>query len=80
MCSLHSLSIGYYGVGVHTGTLTHTRTHTLTHTQSTGLSMSHVLVYVYYFGLMNHSGMKMTSWFPWQPDTMFHDNHHKLQT
>jgi len=48
MCSLHSLSIGYYGVCVHTGTLTHTRTHTLTHTQSTGLSMSHVLVYVYY--------------------------------
>ena len=35
------------------------------------------LVYVYYFGLVDHSGIKMTSIFPWQPDTMFHDDHHR---
>ncbi|XP_064388205.1 methylsterol monooxygenase 1-like [Halichondria panicea] len=42
-----------------------------------GLPYVSVLVYVYYFGMMDHSGIKMTSWFPWQPDTMFHDDHHK---
>lgn len=36
-----------------------------------------VLVYIYYFGLMDHSGVKMDSWFPWQPSTIFHDNHHR---
>ena len=36
------------------------------------------LVYVYYFSLIDHSGIKMTSIFPWQPDTMFHDDHHRL--
>lgn len=35
------------------------------------------LIYVYYFGLVDHSGIKMTSIFPWQPDTMFHDDHHR---
>ncbi len=35
------------------------------------------LVYIYYFGLIDHSGVKMDSWFPWQPSTMFHDNHHR---
>ena len=36
-----------------------------------------VAVYVYYFGMIDHSGIKMGSWFPWQPDTMFHDDHHR---
>jgi len=36
-----------------------------------------VVVYVYYFGMIDHSGIKMESWFPWQPDTMFHDDHHR---
>ena len=36
-----------------------------------------VLMYVYYFGMIDHSGIKMESWFPWQPDTMFHDDHHR---
>jgi sterol desaturase/sphingolipid hydroxylase (fatty acid hydroxylase superfamily) len=36
------------------------------------------LMYVYYFGLMDHSGIKMESWFPWQPGSMFHDDHHRL--
>lgn len=35
------------------------------------------VVYIYYFGLMDHSGIKMDSWFPWQPHTMFHDDHHR---
>ena len=35
------------------------------------------LVYVYYFGLVDHSGIKMTPIFPWEPDTMFHDDHHR---
>lgn len=42
-----------------------------------GLVYVAVLVYVYYFGLMDHSGIKMESWFPWQPNTMFHDDHHR---
>ena len=36
-----------------------------------------VVVYAYYFGMIDHSGIKMESWFPWQPDTMFHDDHHR---
>lgn len=36
------------------------------------------LLYLYYFGLMDHSGVRMQSWLPWQPSTMFHDDHHKL--
>ena len=56
------------------------RAHTHTHTHTVhGLAYVSVLVYVYYFGMMDHSGIKMTSWFPWQPDTMFHDDHHKYE-
>ena len=36
-----------------------------------------VLLYIYYFGLVDHSGVKMESWFPWQPPSTFHDNHHE---
>jgi len=35
------------------------------------------ILYIYYFGLMEHSGVKMDSWFPWQPCTSFHDEHHQ---
>ncbi len=35
------------------------------------------LAYIYYFGLMDHSGVTMESWFPWQPHTKFHDDHHR---
>ena len=35
------------------------------------------LAYIYYFGLMDHSGVLMHSWFPWQPHTKFHDDHHR---
>ena len=42
-----------------------------------GLVFISVLVYIYYFSLIDHSGIKMESMFPWQPNTMFHDDHHK---
>ncbi|XP_060068058.1 uncharacterized protein LOC132548235 [Ylistrum balloti] len=36
-----------------------------------------VLLYTYYYGLMDHSGVKMNAFWPWQPPSQFHDNHHK---
>lgn len=36
-----------------------------------------ILMYLYYFGMVDHSGIKFTSWLPWQPSSMFHDDHHK---
>lgn len=35
------------------------------------------LVYIFYYSLMDHSGIKMNALWPWQPNTMFHDDHHK---
>jgi len=36
------------------------------------------LLYIYYYGIMNHSGILMDpSPWPWQPDNIFHDNHHQ---
>lgn len=36
-------------------------------------------IYTYAHGILNHSGVNIKSfwWQPWQPDTMFHDNHHQ---
>ncbi|XP_055600534.1 uncharacterized protein LOC129749552 [Uranotaenia lowii] len=36
-------------------------------------------LYTYVHGMLNHSGVDIKSfwWQPWQPDTMFHDNHHQ---
>ena len=42
-----------------------------------GIVFVAVVVYIYYFGLMDHSGIMMESWFPWQPHTKFHDDHHR---
>ncbi|XP_058453028.1 uncharacterized protein LOC131431370 [Malaya genurostris] len=38
-----------------------------------------VEIYTYVHGILNHSGVSIKSfwWQPWQPDTMFHDNHHQ---
>lgn len=36
-----------------------------------------VLLYVYFYGMMDHSGIKFGSWWPWQPPAQFHDDHHK---
>ncbi len=35
-----------------------------------------VLVYQNYVALLDHSGVDTYSWFPWQPPTRFHDDHH----
>ncbi|XP_062551040.1 lathosterol oxidase-like [Armigeres subalbatus] len=38
-----------------------------------------VVVYAYCHGILSHSGVNFKSfwWQPWQPDTIFHDNHHQ---
>lgn len=38
-----------------------------------------VLLYTYYHGIIDHSGIafKAQWWQPWQPDAIFHDNHHQ---
>ena len=38
-----------------------------------------VLIYTYYHGIIDHSGItfKRYFWQPWQPDCIFHDNHHQ---
>ncbi|XP_071155020.1 uncharacterized protein [Mytilus edulis] len=35
------------------------------------------ILYVYYYGMMDHSGINMSAIWPWQPPSIFHDNHHK---
>ena len=35
------------------------------------------LMYLYYFGMMDHSGIDFSSLFPWQPPSRYHDDHHK---
>ncbi|KAK3699604.1 hypothetical protein QZH41_014306 [Actinostola sp. cb2023] len=36
-----------------------------------------VLLYLYYFGMIDHSGINLYSIVPWQPPVVFHDDHHK---
>ena len=38
-----------------------------------------MLLYIYYHGIIDHSGItfKALWWQPWQPDCIFHDNHHQ---
>merc|ERR1711894_387144 len=38
-----------------------------------------MLLYIYYHGIIDHSGItfKKQWWQPWQPDCIFHDNHHQ---
>jgi Delta7-sterol 5-desaturase len=35
-----------------------------------------VLVYQNYVAMVDHSGINLHSWLPWQPPTRFHDDHH----
>ncbi|HEY8090142.1 MAG TPA: sterol desaturase family protein [Polyangiaceae bacterium] len=35
-----------------------------------------VLLYQNYVGMLDHSGVILHSWLPWQPSTRFHDDHH----
>ena len=43
------------------------------------MPFSAILIYTYYHGILDHSGIafKRQWWQPWQPDAMFHDNHHQ---
>jgi len=43
------------------------------------LNLSIVMMYTYYHGIIDHSGIdfKRKWWQPWQPDCIFHDNHHQ---
>ncbi len=38
-----------------------------------------VVLYTYYHAILDHSGItfKAQWWQPWQPDAIFHDNHHQ---
>jgi len=38
-----------------------------------------LLLYTYYHGIVDHSGINFKAywWQPWQPDCLFHDNHHQ---
>lgn len=36
-----------------------------------------ILMYVWYYGIIDHSGIFMTSIWPWQNDSKFHDDHHR---
>lgn len=38
-----------------------------------------ILMYLYYHGIVDHSGINFKAywWQPWQPDCIFHDNHHQ---
>lgn len=38
-----------------------------------------IALYTYYHGIVTHSGINLKAhwWQPWQPDAVFHDNHHQ---
>lgn len=36
-----------------------------------------LLFYGYYYGMVDHSGIMMEAVWPWQPESLFHDDHHK---
>lgn len=35
------------------------------------------MIYIYYYGLITHSGIEIGSIWPWQPPVSYHDNHHQ---
>ncbi|XP_035215092.1 methylsterol monooxygenase 1-like isoform X2 [Stegodyphus dumicola] len=37
-----------------------------------------VVFYENYYSVIGHSGAKIKSLWPWQPDSMYHDNHHEF--
>ena len=36
------------------------------------------LLYIHYHNLLDHSGIYYESWLPWQPSSLYHDDHHRL--
>eukprot|EP00040_Diaphanoeca_grandis_P018757 m.98693 g.98693 ORF g.98693 m.98693 type:complete len:362 (+) comp27089_c1_seq1:177-1262(+) len=35
------------------------------------------LLYIHFFNVVDHSGVYAESWIPWQPSSLFHDDHHR---
>ena len=50
-------------------------TNVLTSSKAPGFTI--LVLYNFYFGMLDHSGIKFDSWFPWQNDSTFHDLHHE---
>jgi lathosterol oxidase len=44
------------------------------------LAFVFILLYNYYYGLIDHSGVYIESIFPWQEPSLFHDYHHKYSS
>lgn len=44
------------------------------------LNVIAMYTYIYVLGVLDHSGINFQRqwWQPWQPDVVFHDDHHKL--
>ena len=40
------------------------------------VAVAALLGYALFFNILNHSGIRLASWIPWQGSTMFHDDHH----
>ena len=36
------------------------------------------LLYIHIHNVIDHSGVYLESWLPWQPTTLFHDDHHRF--
>ena len=36
------------------------------------------LLYIHYFNVVDHSGIYAESWLPWQPSSLYHDDHHQF--
>eukprot|EP00928_Gymnodinium_smaydae_P073820 TRINITY_DN5694_c0_g2_i4.p1 TRINITY_DN5694_c0_g2~~TRINITY_DN5694_c0_g2_i4.p1 ORF type:complete len:258 (-),score=11.39 TRINITY_DN5694_c0_g2_i4:149-922(-) len=34
-------------------------------------------LYIHYHNVIDHSGVYCESWFPWQPSSLYHDDHHR---
>ena len=35
------------------------------------------LLYIHYFNVIDHSGVYAETWLPWQPSSLYHDDHHQ---
>ena len=41
------------------------------------VSIACILLYILIFNIVDHSGIKLVSALPWQPPSMYHDDHHR---
>lgn len=63
----------------HTGPFSHANVHWNDISLACQVLFYGILLYTYYHGIIDHSGItfKAQWWQPWQPDAIFHDNHHQ---